>query len=218
MVHVDIYIKAEPVEQRTEKVFQMENTLHDYIHDKQLGIAVPDVYYMCLSISVKPILEPMHDRSVSEGRSIRVTCTLSDGDKPVKMLWLKDGRSVIGDGSNGITVTEHDYISIMTIDDVNYPRHDGNYTCVASNKAATVNHTVSVKVKGQCDGSLIKRTRTILPDHGPIFFFTVPPSWTVRPTDRQVSIGSQIQIPCQVKGHPTPQVKWSSIRGTLNVP
>jgi len=40
------------------------------------------------------------------------------------------------------------YSSLLTIDDVS-PRHDGNYTCHASNEAASTSHTAVLHVDGR---------------------------------------------------------------------
>ncbi|KAG1652280.1 Down syndrome cell adhesion molecule-like protein Dscam2 [Nymphon striatum] len=135
---------------------------------------------MWLTVMLKPDLEPMTDRSVSEGRSVRITCTLSDGDKPVKLEWIKDGNPV--DLHLGITVKEHDFISLLTIQHV-HSIHDGNYTCLATNEAGSVNQTVSVKVE-------------------------VPPSWKTKPKNVEASKNSNVYAHCEVKGHPRPTTTW----------
>ena len=46
------------------------------------------------------------------------------------------------------------YSSFLTIGSVE-PRHDGNYTCVASNAAASTNYTAQLHVDGGCDSDVV---------------------------------------------------------------
>ena len=77
----------------------------------------------------------------------RLQCVVSDGDLPLNVTWLKDGMPM--SPKMGVLVRALDeFSSILTISSIT-PGHNGNYTCVASNKAATVTHTAELSVNGK---------------------------------------------------------------------
>lgn len=80
-----------------------------------------------------------------EGSSVQVLCGITSGDKPVYFSWLKDGQHI----PSGLGVQEKslDEFSFLIFSHVT-SKHSGEYTCVASNSAAEVNHTARLAVKG----------------------------------------------------------------------
>ena len=75
-----------------------------------------------------------------------VSCAVTKGDLPIEIKWMLNDRSLpLNDGimisSNGKR------ISMLSIDSVQ-PRHAGNYTCIAKNKAGESRHTSTLKVIG----------------------------------------------------------------------
>ncbi|XP_052750182.1 cell adhesion molecule Dscam2-like [Galleria mellonella] len=121
-----------------------------------------------------------------EGSSIQVLCGITSGDKPVYFSWLKDGQHI----PSNLQVQEKslDEFSFLIFSHVT-SKHSGEYTCVASNSAAEVNHTASLAVK-------------------------VAPSWVYEPQDVSALLGTQILTHCATKGYPEPRITWLKGQGT----
>lgn len=75
-----------------------------------------------------------------------MSCIVTSGDFPITFKWLFNNKP-ISEVSGISTVKLGKRNSAMTIDSVN-GRHAGNYTCQASNSAATVNYTAVLIVNG----------------------------------------------------------------------
>nr|XP_026487100.1 Down syndrome cell adhesion molecule-like protein Dscam2 [Vanessa tameamea] len=120
-----------------------------------------------------------------EGSSIQVLCGITSGDKPVYFSWLKDGLHI----PTNLQVQEKslDEFSFLIFSHVT-SKHSGEYTCVASNTAAEVNHTARLAVK-------------------------VAPSWVFEPQDVSVLLGTQILTHCSTKGYPEPRITWLKAQG-----
>lgn len=67
------------------------------------------------------------------------------GDRPLDITWQKDGRPI--PVSLGVTVDNIDFTSSLRINNLT-PDHNGNYTCIARNEAATVEHQSRLIVRG----------------------------------------------------------------------
>ena len=82
---------------------------------------------------------------------MHVVCVVSEGDSPLKITWLKDGRPL----NSTETTTHHigEYDLTLMIQSAT-TAHNGNYTCVASNDAAETSRTASLLVHGT-----LERTR-----------------------------------------------------------
>ncbi|XP_075984284.1 cell adhesion molecule Dscam2-like isoform X2 [Anticarsia gemmatalis] len=121
-----------------------------------------------------------------EGSSIQVLCGITSGDKPVYFSWLKDGQHI----PSTLQVQEKslDEFSFLIFSHVT-SKHSGEYTCVASNSAAEVNHTARLAVK-------------------------VAPSWVYEPQDISALLGTQILVHCGTKGYPEPRVSWLKGHGS----
>lgn len=98
---------------------------------------------------VPPKIVPFsfQDEQLTEGMFVRISCVVSRGDLPLYISWLKDGRPLPTDF--GINVRNFDeYSSVLSIDYVT-SHHNGNYTCLASNAAATANFMAPLLVNGK---------------------------------------------------------------------
>ncbi|KOB72568.1 Down syndrome cell adhesion molecule-like protein, partial [Operophtera brumata] len=104
-----------------------------------------------------------------EGSSIQVLCGITSGDKPVQAKSL-------------------DEFSFLIFSHVT-SKHSGDYTCVATNNAAAVNHTARLAVK-------------------------VAPTWVYEPQDVSALLGTQIMVNCVTKGYPEPRIAWLKGHGT----
>ncbi|KAJ8316349.1 hypothetical protein KUTeg_006363 [Tegillarca granosa] len=79
------------------------------------------------------------------------------------------------------------FTSMLVIGDAS-PRHNGNYTCLASNAAASINYTSPLHVD-------------------------VPPRWVIEPSDQYVVLKKGVSLDCLTAGTPEPQITWKKARG-----
>lgn len=92
-----------------------------------------------------PEIEPFSfsAHGFNSGGSAKTMCTVTTGDSPLDIYWLKDGRKF--DSSNIRRLDEYSSIlsiRLVTISDA------GNYTCVAKNRAGVTEFTGQLVVKG----------------------------------------------------------------------
>ena len=69
------------------------------------------------------------------------------GDLPIVLQWTRGGTSLPQDSS--VTETHSQFFSNLVFTDIR-GRHAGEYTCTASNTAATATSTATMTVKGMC--------------------------------------------------------------------
>ncbi|EEC06952.1 cell adhesion molecule, putative, partial [Ixodes scapularis] len=133
-----------------------------------------------------PVISPFSfPERLQEGMRSTATCALLDGDPPVSVSWLKDGRADLGPDVQVVPIS--DFVSNLIIDKV-ARHHSGNYTCTATNAAASANHTARMVVRAL-------------------------PRWTIRPTDLATVVGSSVTFDCQAEGEPQPVVRWKHAVG-----
>lgn len=104
-------------------------------------------------IQVLPQINPFSfgDEELNFDETVAATCIISKGDLPVKIWWtLKDEylseRNLTT--NDGVVITKTSTkISMLNIDAVK-ARHRGNYTCFASNKAGTAQHSAYLIING----------------------------------------------------------------------
>ncbi|XP_077560084.1 cell adhesion molecule Dscam1-like isoform X3 [Haemaphysalis longicornis] len=136
-------------------------------------------------VMVGPKVDPFKFPSdLEEGMRSVVVCVVIDGDPPVFIGWLKDGRP-LGPDLGAHTEMLNPFTSSLTFHSVG-PQHSGNYTCVARNPAAAVNRSATMTVK-------------------------VPPYWRKQPTDKAGILGESVIIDCQADGVPHPQIRWKKM-------
>ncbi|XP_076322350.1 cell adhesion molecule Dscam1-like isoform X2 [Tachypleus tridentatus] len=134
------------------------------------------------TVKVPPLIGEFHfDKNLHEGMRTRVYCSIAQGDQPITISWLKDGLPIPHD--LGISVRAVDSFSVALAIDKLEPVHNGNYTCVAANDGATVQHTAQLVVD-------------------------VPPYWMIEPTNTYVVLNEPVNIDCLAKGYPVPQITW----------
>lgn len=104
-------------------------------------------YYQTLFILALPHIMPFEvEENINVMDSIQMTCHVSKGDQPVKIMWTFNGQSV----TPRMGINTQDFgkrTSLLSIQSV-LESHSGNYTCTARNSAGSVNHTVEVYIKG----------------------------------------------------------------------
>ncbi|XP_037518237.1 Down syndrome cell adhesion molecule-like protein Dscam2 [Rhipicephalus sanguineus] len=135
-----------------------------------------------VAVKVPPLIERFaFDENLHEGMRTRVYCNIARGDPPVRITWLRDGQPI--KSGPDIEVRVLDPFSVALAIDSLSPSHDGSYTCVASNNAATVNYTAPLRVH-------------------------VPPHWIKEPAETSAVEGHSASMDCVADGHPTPRVTW----------
>lgn len=82
------------------------------------------------------------------GESASVQCLVTSGDFPVSFAWLFNGREINENVYDVSMVKLGKKISALSIDFVR-DHHAGNYTCVAVNRATSVNYTAELVVNGR---------------------------------------------------------------------
>ncbi|XP_054926804.1 cell adhesion molecule Dscam1-like isoform X1 [Dermacentor andersoni] len=135
-----------------------------------------------VAVKVPPLIERFaFDENLHEGMRTRVYCNIAHGDPPVRITWLRDGQPIKSGPGQEVRVL--DPFSVALAIDSLSPSHDGSYTCVASNAAATVNYTAPLRVH-------------------------VPPHWIKEPAETSAVEGHSASMDCVADGHPTPRVTW----------
>lgn len=76
-----------------------------------------------------------------------IACVVSSGDMPIRITWRKDGQEIVS-GSSGVNIETKEFMSSLQIPKVSL-KHNGNYTCIASNDAATVSSERQLIVTGK---------------------------------------------------------------------
>ena len=74
-------------------------------------------------------------------------CFVQEGDKPVTLAWLKDGKPLESDES--VKVSQMDEFTSMLIIEPAEARHSANYTCVATNAARKTTSTAPLIISGE---------------------------------------------------------------------
>uniref|UniRef100_UPI00358E298A cell adhesion molecule DSCAM-like n=1 Tax=Myxine glutinosa TaxID=7769 RepID=UPI00358E298A len=143
---------------------------------------------LTLTVREPPLIQPFEFPLVTMGQRVYVPCVVVSGDAPITITWQKDGQPI--PDNLGTQVERNQFISSLLVPSVS-PRHDGNYTCLARNDAATVSHGSRLAVR-------------------------VPPRFVVQPNDQDGIFGRSLVLNCSAEGEPTPQIIWKYSKGNGN--
>lgn len=77
-----------------------------------------------------------------------IACVVSSGDMPIRITWHKDGQLIVPGSASGVGIETKEFMSSLQISKVTL-KHNGNYTCIASNAAATVSWERQLIVTGE---------------------------------------------------------------------
>lgn len=96
-----------------------------------------------------PYIVPFEaDESVFAGESVQLNCHVSKGDLPLDIKWhfhgFENSSSHLGIMTTKMT-SRTSFLSIAAAS----ASHSGNYTCVATNRAGSTNHSTALNVHGQ---------------------------------------------------------------------
>ncbi|XP_029771561.1 Down syndrome cell adhesion molecule-like protein 1 [Suricata suricatta] len=139
-----------------------------------------------VAVKVPPLIQPFEFPPASIGQLLYIPCVVSSGDMPIRITWRKDGQVIIS--GSGVTIESKEFMSSLQISSVSL-KHNGNYTCIASNAAATVSR----------ERQLIVR---------------VPPRFVVQPNNQDGIYGKAGVLNCSVDGYPPPKVMWKHAKGS----
>ncbi|XP_015789024.1 Down syndrome cell adhesion molecule-like protein Dscam2 [Tetranychus urticae] len=132
---------------------------------------------------VGPRIDPFSfPKDMEEGMRNVAFCTVSSGDGPIYIDWYKNGVKLDSNGFGTRIEMLNSFTSTITFQSLT-TQHTGNYTCLASNSAASVNFTAEMIVK-------------------------VSPTWIKEPVDLEVINGAKVILDCQAAGFPEPQIRW----------
>ncbi|KAH8024679.1 hypothetical protein HPB51_000510 [Rhipicephalus microplus] len=125
------------------------------------------------------------------GSRASVTCSVPDGDPPIRLSWLRDGVPLDpspSTGKEGVSFGHvDDFISTLVFKSLR-EEHTAVYTCLAANEAAAVNYSAPLVVYA-------------------------PPRWRLEPADTTVTTGERVILDCQADGTPEPRVRWKKSAG-----
>ncbi|KAK8777634.1 hypothetical protein V5799_029021, partial [Amblyomma americanum] len=143
---------------------------------------------LAVRVMTPPVVSPFNfPDDLTEGKRAGAACIVSDGDPPISIGWLKDGRP-LDERTLGATVARtNDYTSFLSIAAVRQLLHRGLYTCIARNPAASANYTAPMLVR-------------------------VGPRWRHEPADKEAVLGRSVMFDCQAHGFPAPVVRWKKER------
>ncbi|XP_078795836.1 titin-like [Oryzias latipes] len=130
------------------------------------------------------IIPPKFTRKLKQTEGIKgsfahLECLVS-GSLPITIQWYKDEKEVQSDEKHKCTFFEN--VAFLEISDLN-SKDGGSYTCIATNKAGTV----------QCSA---------------ILFVKEPPCILEKPESMNVLPGSKVQFNMLVSGTPPLNIKW----------
>uniref|UniRef100_A0A8C5DD94 Cell adhesion molecule DSCAM n=1 Tax=Gouania willdenowi TaxID=441366 RepID=A0A8C5DD94_GOUWI len=138
-----------------------------------------------LRVRVPPYIQPFEFQRFTIGQRVFIPCVVMSGDRPLDITWQKDGRPI--PASLGVTVDNIDFTSSLRISNLT-PDHNGNYTCIARNEAAAVEHQSQLIVR-------------------------VPPQFVVQPEDQDGIYGKTVTLNCSAEGYPPPTIVWEHSKG-----
>ncbi|GIX66620.1 down syndrome cell adhesion molecule-like protein 1 homolog [Caerostris extrusa] len=103
-----------------------------------------------IKVIVKPLIEPFtFPKSLQTGQRFSVLCTITEGDPPIRIQWIKDSlQSFLASAHDGVRSVVVTPFSTTLVFESLAPEHRGNYTCVASNAAGTMSHTAPMNMLG----------------------------------------------------------------------
>lgn len=107
---------------------------------------LPSVTVVPSFLPVPPFIQPFEFPRFSIGQRVFIPCVVVSGDLPITITWQKDGRPI--PASLGVTIDNIDFTSSLRISNLSL-MHNGNYTCIARNEAAAVEHQSQLIVRGE---------------------------------------------------------------------
>ncbi|XP_068457588.1 titin-like [Clinocottus analis] len=138
----------------------------------------------CTLYTIDQIIPPSFTRKLKQTEGIKASfahleCLVS-GSLPITVQWYRDEKEIQTDEKHKCTFFEN--VAFLEISHLE-SKDSGSYTCIASNRAGTV----------QCSGSLLVKE---------------PPCILEKPESMNVLPGSKVQLNVLVSGTPPLAIKW----------
>ncbi|KAG8244652.1 hypothetical protein J6590_017597 [Homalodisca vitripennis] len=107
-----------------------------------------------LYVNVLPHISPFgFEGKANSGDSVQLTCYVAKGDSPLSISWSFRDQPL--SSHLGISTTKiGDRTSLLTISSV-MAGHAGNYTCSATNRAGSANHSATLFVNGSLQSFVV---------------------------------------------------------------
>lgn len=120
----------------------------------------------CVRIAVSPQIAPISfgEEIANAGDLVSVQCVVTKGDSPLEITWTFDGHPIQSYHSDVIVSDTGKRVKQLTIESV-AARHAGEYTCVASNAAGSISHSVTLDVNGTPFDKSMLAIRTCIFSH-----------------------------------------------------
>lgn len=115
---------------------------------KKNSFLLPKHQIKMQSYLVLPQIVPFNfgDDEINAMDMVSASCTVNKGDFPINIYWTRNGHKIFS--NDGISISRtNQRISILSIESVR-DRHAGNYSCVAENKAGSVELSADLWVNG----------------------------------------------------------------------
>ncbi|XP_044016886.1 Down syndrome cell adhesion molecule-like protein Dscam2 isoform X3 [Aphidius gifuensis] len=98
-----------------------------------------------VTVIVPPKISPFFaNRDLHLGERTSLTCSVTRGDQPIRITWLKDGRAL--GPSERVSITNVDqYNSMLMIESLS-PDHNGNISCLVANNAGSTSYSATLVV------------------------------------------------------------------------
>jgi len=126
--------------------FYIFSTAHLFLYVIFRKETITAIAPLSSSVSVPPFIQPFEFPRFSIGQRVFIPCVVVSGDLPITITWQKDGRPI--PASLGVTIDNIDFTSSLRISNLSL-MHNGNYTCIARNDAAAVEHQSQLIVRGK---------------------------------------------------------------------
>lgn len=104
-----------------------------------------------VKVHVAPVISPFNSPpNLREGMRSMLTCSVLEGDAPIRIEWFKDGKllSSLTPSRNVKIDSSNEFSSTLFIANVSFD-DSGNYTCRAENAHASANYTATMVVNGE---------------------------------------------------------------------
>ncbi|KAG0429933.1 hypothetical protein HPB47_023142, partial [Ixodes persulcatus] len=144
-----------------------------------------------VNVRVRPTIAPFSfPGGLQAGMRARLGCTVISGDPPFEFDWRKDGRPL--GPELGVRAQTDAFSSDLTFASLG-TRHNGNYSCVVSNAAASASHSASLVVQ-------------------------VGPNFDTKFRSEAVQRGGPARLRCEAQGDPPVTLTWAKDGQSLGPP
>lgn len=132
-------------------LYPLPNPLNDtlgLVISNQKSCSSGKINFRVIFLLVAPRITPFafEDSPINAGEYTTIQCAVPNGDLPINVEWKFNGNSL--KQYSEITISKAGRRgSLLTIESVSH-NLAGNYTCIASNKAGSYQHTAELLVNG----------------------------------------------------------------------